>query len=248
MDLFAQSDFLWLAGFVLLSFTAQAMSGFGSVIIAVTMGSRFYPLEVLLPVLVPLDVIVNSYIVARHRSHVDRPVLFKNIIPFMAIGLVIGFSMFFALQGEILEKLFGAFITLLCVRELGRLLRNPDGPAPLSTLRSRLFILGAGIVQGMFASGGPLLVYAASRLDLTKSVFRSTLCALWLICNSALTLSYMATGKLTTDSVKMIAALFPVMIIGFLVGDRLHRHINDRSFRIAVYIVLLGAGLALVIK
>lgn len=241
-------NFLWLAGFVLLSFTAQAMSGFGSVIIAVTLGSRFYPLEVLLPVLVPLDVIVNSYIVARHRAHVDRPVLFKNIIPFMAIGLAVGFSVFYVLQGEPLKKMFGVFVTLLCVRELGRLLRNSDGPPPLSDLLSRLIILGSGIVQGMFASGGPLLVYAASRLDLTKSVFRSTLCALWLICNSALTLSYMATGRLTIDSIKMIAALFPVMIVGFFVGDRLHRHVNDRSFRIAVYIVLLGAGIALVFK
>jgi len=100
----------------------------------------------------------------------------------------------------------------------------------------------------MFASGGPLLVYAVGRLNLTKSAFRSTLCALWLICNSALTLSYIGTGTLTADSVKWIATLLPVMIIGLLVGDKLHRHVNDRTFRIAVYIILLGAGLALVIK
>ena len=80
-------SFLWLAGFVLLSFTTQAMSGFGSVIIAVTLGSRFYPIEVLLPVVVPLDVLINAYIVTRTRAHVDRAVLFREIVPFMAVGL-----------------------------------------------------------------------------------------------------------------------------------------------------------------
>ncbi len=38
------------------------MSGFGSMILALTLGVHLYPIEVLLPVLVPLDLLVNLYI------------------------------------------------------------------------------------------------------------------------------------------------------------------------------------------
>jgi len=54
--------FFWLALIVFFSYTTQAMSGFGSTILALTLGIHLYPIEVLLPVLVPLDMMVNLYL------------------------------------------------------------------------------------------------------------------------------------------------------------------------------------------
>ena len=56
------SNLVWLALIVLISYSIQAMSGFGSTILALTLGVHLYPIEVLLPVLVPLDLLVNLYI------------------------------------------------------------------------------------------------------------------------------------------------------------------------------------------
>ena len=56
------SNIVWLALIVLISYSIQAMSGFGSTILALTLGVHLYPIEVLLPVLVPLDLLVNLYI------------------------------------------------------------------------------------------------------------------------------------------------------------------------------------------
>jgi uncharacterized membrane protein YfcA len=69
------NTFLLLALIVLLSYTTHALSGFGSMIIAITLGVRLYPIETLLPVLVPLDVLMNSYIVIRHRRHIEQRLL-----------------------------------------------------------------------------------------------------------------------------------------------------------------------------
>ena len=56
------SNIVGLALIVLISYSIQAMSGFGSTILALTLGVHLYPIEVLLPVLVPLDLLVNLYI------------------------------------------------------------------------------------------------------------------------------------------------------------------------------------------
>ena len=37
-------NLIWLAGIVLISYTTQAMSGFGSTILALTLGVHFYPM------------------------------------------------------------------------------------------------------------------------------------------------------------------------------------------------------------
>ena len=55
------SNIVWLALIVLISYSIQAMSGFGSTILALTLGVHLYPIEVLLPALVPLDLLVNLY-------------------------------------------------------------------------------------------------------------------------------------------------------------------------------------------
>jgi hypothetical protein len=56
------SNLVWLALIVLISYSTQAMSGFGSTVLALTLGVHLSPMDVLLPVLVSLDRVVNLYI------------------------------------------------------------------------------------------------------------------------------------------------------------------------------------------
>jgi uncharacterized membrane protein YfcA len=86
------NNLIWLALIVLVSYTTQAMSGFGSTILALTLGIQLYPIETLLPVLVPLDMLVNLYLVTRHYGHINRPLLFRSILLPMGIGVLAGFS------------------------------------------------------------------------------------------------------------------------------------------------------------
>lgn len=82
------SNFIWLMAIVLISYGTQAMSGFGSTILALTLGTHLYPMSVLLPVLVALDLLVNLYIVTRHHKYINRALLIRTIIPAMGIGCV----------------------------------------------------------------------------------------------------------------------------------------------------------------
>ena len=100
------NNLIWLSLIVLISYTTQAMSGFGSTILALTLGIHLYPIDVLLPVLVPLDMIVNLYIVARHYRHISRPHLFRSILPAMGIGMTAGIIAYHHIEGNLLKKFF----------------------------------------------------------------------------------------------------------------------------------------------
>jgi uncharacterized membrane protein YfcA len=238
---------LFLTLIVLIAYITQAMTGFGSVIIAVTLGSHLYPIEFLLPTVVPADLLVNIYIVGKYRRDVDRGLLFRRIRPFMGAGLVIGMGVFQLVKGTLLKKIFGLVVTLLCSRELYGLLRSPKTAKALSRLKYAASVFAAGITQGLFASGGPLVVYAVSRLNLQKGNFRSTLSALWLLTNSILTLSYLATGLLTWTNLRFWAWLAPAVVIGTIIGERLHDRVNEHHFRIVVFAILLVAGVSVVV-
>jgi uncharacterized membrane protein YfcA len=236
-----------LMGIVLLSFTSHALSGFGSIIIAVTLGSNFYPIKTLLPILVPLDVTINGYLMARYHSRIDKPFLFKRIVPSMSVGFVAGVILFSLLESTILKGIFGVFVVIISARELYLMLRRSE-TREISTATQAAYLILGGFIQGIFASGGPPVVYAVSRSIPDKTVFRSTLAAVWFSINSVLIVTYVMTHRLTLETLKHSAVLLPVVLLGLVFGELLHRYINEKHFRIFIFCILIVAGLSIVIQ
>lgn len=237
--------FLAVAAVVFLSYTTQAMTGFGSTVIALTLGAHFMPIEVLLPILIALNLPQCVYMVAKHREHVDRELLLRGILPWMGLGLLVGIAVAGLLQGTLLKKLFGGFVAASAAWELARLLRGKEHEAPMPAPAFRAWLAAAGVVHGVYASGGPLLTYALSRLKRDKAVFRSTLMSVWLVLNVVLQISMMAQGRWTAEVGRGVLMLLPLLPLGIYCGEWLHRRVPERGFRYAIQglLVIAGAGL-----
>ena len=92
----------------------------------------------------------------------------------------LGLLAFEALDRKLLTLAFGAFVLVLSVTELCR--RAPDaGRAPLTFGARMACLFLAGITQGAFSTGGPLVVYVTAREVRPKGTFRATLVIAWVI-------------------------------------------------------------------
>ncbi len=244
----ADAFFAAFVGFVGLAVTTEAALGFGSVLVALTLGATLYPVSTLLPLLVCMNVMLTSYIVSRHHRHVAWRVLLTRILPAMGVGLVAGYTLFVHISEAALKNFLGVFVITVAATEIKRLLRPSRTPLPaMSKLRFTATSLAAGVVHGMTATGGPVLVYAVNRLGLDKSGFRSTLCCVWLVLNSALIVTYIADGRLGTHNSPFVAALAPMIALSIALGEWLHGRLDEWTFRLLVLVMLLGAGLSLVV-
>jgi len=239
--------FLALAAIVALGFTTEAATGFGSIVIAMTLAAHLYPIRELIPLLVALNIVLSSYMVWRHHHHIERRLLVVQILPLMAVGMVGGLLLFSNASSDTLKLAFGIFVVVVSLRELSVLLANHGPRAALGTRASSLGILGAGVIHGIFATGGPLLVYIIGRSELGKRNFRSTLATVWLVLNSTLALIFTLSGRINSRLLPAIAALVPVVIASIMVGEWTHQRLSERGFRIAVFALLLLAGTSLVI-
>ncbi len=236
--------YLFLCLVILLSFSVQAMTGFGSIIIAVTLGSLFFPIKSILPILVVLDLSLNTYIIIRYNKNIDYALLTRKILPAMLVGLIIGQAVFNTLGAES-KRPFGALIVFLSAFELYNFYREND--EKLSSGKSLAFLVGAGIIHGIYASGGPLVVYVIGRLGMGRSIFRSTLGCLWVIMDAFLIGSYMLTGILNYHVALMTLFIAPVVIAGLVIGEVLHHKVNEKGFRLVIYYLLLFTGLSILI-
>ena len=141
-------DFLYIApiifGIMVLAYIGDAMVGFGTSVIAVTLGANFYPIELLIPVIVPAHILINGYIAFRHRAHIDGGLLLKRILPLMTLGGAIGLALFPFVKGPALQLIFGVMIVIFTARELIRLVTGGNSARPMSDTESSFWQLGAG--------------------------------------------------------------------------------------------------------
>jgi len=234
---------LLLGLIVFLSYTVQAMTGFGSIILAITFGSFFYPVKTVLPVFVLLDLILNLYIVWKYVKIADTALLFRKILPLMIAGAVVGLSIFHAYAGNS-KFLLGFLVTFLAIFELVNFYRKSD-KVSIRPEVANAFLFTSGVVEGMYASGGPLVVYVLNKLPISKSVFRSTLALLWVLMDVFLIAGYVVMGIVVKKSFLTVLILFPVVVFSLLWGEFFHFRVDERKFRLTVLYILLVGGLSI---
>src|SRR5690554_993786 len=109
---------LWIGLFVLIAYTIEAITGFGSLVIGLSLGALLLPLPELLPVLVPLNVLMSGFLAWHNRQHIDQALLLKVILPLMLGGTLIGFILYGWLAADLLKLLLGLLIIWFAAREL----------------------------------------------------------------------------------------------------------------------------------
>jgi hypothetical protein len=239
-----------LCGVVLAAFTVEAALGFGATVVTVALASMFLPLGEVLPAYVPVNMALSAALVVKGRAHVDARLLFTRVAPAVALGMPIGMWLFGRADERLMKLAFGAFIILLGSAELARSskesARASEGPPRV--VEWVLLLLG-GVAHGAYGTGGPMVVYVAGRrLAASKATFRATLSLLWLVLNTVLVGSFVLRGEVGRTSLTRSAMLFPSLLAGLWLGQRLHDRAHAGTFRTAVFGGLVVAGLVLVVR
>lgn len=242
--------FILLALIVFLANIIGSATGFGTSLIALTFAVHLYPIDFLIPVMVPLLMVLGSFMVLQHGANIDRKILFCRIMPLAGLGMPFGIFLFYYTDPGNLKTVFGFLVIIIAGMELIRTLlrKGREQAPPLSATESTFWLLLGGVVHGLFSTGGPMIVYYASRRLPDKAGFRSTLAALWLTLSIVLFISHLATGKISQETSWFTVRLLPVIIVGIVFGEKLHNRLAEKSFRILVFSILVFAGGSIVVK
>ena len=81
------------------------------------LGSLLFPITVVLPAFVPVNLALSGLAVY-HRGAINQRLLWRRIVPWMAIGLPPGPWLFHLGDNRVLTALFGAFVAVLAAVEL----------------------------------------------------------------------------------------------------------------------------------
>ncbi|MDQ1257992.1 MAG: uncharacterized protein QG656_2600 [Candidatus Hydrogenedentes bacterium] len=241
------STLICLFAIIVLAHTIETVTGFGCTIVALALGVYFVPVEVLVVTLVAIGWLQSAWLVARGFRVIRWRLFFTRILPGAALGFPVGIWAFGILDSEQLKLVLGGFVTIIAALELVRLFRSGEVGKPLKPALGFALLGAGGFFHGLFASGGPPIVYFTSREIHDKGAFRATLSWLWLLLNSTLLVTYAVSGRLDREPLELAAFLLPALVTGILAGEILHRRVNELAFKKAVQLLLLATGLMLLV-
>lgn len=219
----------------------QALAGFGGTLIAMPPGIMIMGMGVTKPVMTFVAWITGVIVVVQEYKHINARELMK-MVGVMLAGVLGGIWLTGRLQLNFLLILYGIVVAGIGIKRL--FFKQKKEPSPLV---QNAALAVAGIMQGLFVSGGSFLaVYSVAKIK-EKQEFRATVNAVWAIINTIMIITYFINGSVTKDVLTASGtAIIPTLITVWL-GGVLTKRVKQETFLKIIYVVLIISGAVLLI-
>ncbi len=231
---------LFLAAF-LFAYTVQAITGFAGNIFAMPVGTTLLGLSPTVSILNAMGFFACGLLAVLNIKHVNWRE-FGKIIAVMIVFMFVGIWLDTLVPLHILLKIYGVVVIFVGAKNL---LFTKQKFLPEWMMWIVLAL--AGLMQGMFVSGGAFLViYAVQKLR-DQQEFRITLSLIWAVLNFIYACIAFQQGHFTGDVVQIIVMCIPLAICATILGSKLQKKISREKFLKLTYVMLLFVGVILLI-
>ena len=260
---------------IFLTHIMHGVTGFAGTVLAMPFGLMLVGYQTAKPILNVLGIASGIYVFLGNRKYVDWKEL-RKIVAIMGGGILLGILIKDQLLGKekLLYLALGVFVICVSVHGLYKELivkksfeepgKDTDGnglpadvtekaasaPSETGSVRDRLLYLllpVAGIVHGIFVSGGPLLIsYLTKRLP-DKNRFRTTISTVWIFLNGIVLVDDIRSGYWNMSLIINAFVAAPFLFLGLKIGSVLYRRMSQRTFMIMSYVLLFLMGLKLLL-
>lgn len=224
--------------FIILFFAnlLQAITGFAGTLISMPPTMKLIGVDEAKALLNAIAQISSLMIVITGWRHINWKEFFKMFV-LMAVGMMAGIKIFEIFPMDALLIFYGIMIILIALKKL---FVHKEIKLPMAVML--LVIFAAGIIHGMFVSGGALLViYAASALK-EKEEFRATIALIWVTIGCYMTGVQVQAGNFNSHVIfLMLVGIIPVFV-GTWIGTKLVKKIKQEVFMKITYVLLLLSG------
>ena len=231
-----------IAAVLAMAATVQAASGFGFNLLAAPLLVAFLKPAAVVPALHLAWLPLGVALVIHNRRDIDvSRVLwfFVPALPTLLLGVwLLNVSRNNEINEIVLKRVIG-LVTIAATIGIVLIGRHP-------TKRERPWMLCAGAVSGVMAGttamSGPPMILLGLNQGWPARTFRAELLLYFTMLHGVSLPFYFWNGLLTETAVGYAACGAPGLIVGFLVGTWLARHISGKRFRVVAVVLLCLAG------
>lgn len=224
---------------ILIANIIQGLTGFAGSLLAMPPAINLQGLVTAKVAVNTFGLISSSILFVQNMKKIDKKEALK-IIVLMGAGLVTGIWLTGIFTSDILLKIYASFIILVALKEMFY-----KGKLDFNNIALLIIVFVAGIFQGLFVSGGPLLIIYVSKKFQNSDEMRGTLGLIWIMMNGSLMVSQIMQGQFTPHNIMITLVGIPAVFIGVAIGSRLVKKLDREKFLKVVYVLLVISALTL---
>lgn len=216
----------------------QAITGFAGTVLAMPASMFLLGVDNAKVVLNVMALLSGLLIAISSYKRINKKELLK-ICVFMLIGMAVGILLCKVISSNSLLIIYGIIIIVIAGKNL---LFHKEHKLPQAFQIAILII--AGIIHGMFVSGGAL----ATQVLKDKEEFRATVAPVWIVLNSILLVSQIQAHAFNYDNIKLILLSIIPLIVATWIGKKLLKRVSQKVFLNLTYILLIISGISLIVQ
>jgi uncharacterized protein len=161
----------------------------------------------------------------------------------MIVGVGLGLYVLRAVPATLLARVLGGFVIFYAVYQL-----LPFPPLRRSRAFAAVCAVLGGLMGTVFGTGGPFYVIYLNLRKLDKTVFRATFASNFLLDGGIRLVAYVVVGLFRAQTLVAVVAALPVVSAALFAGGRMQARFSQRTFVWIVSVLLVGSGLALLLR
>ena len=216
-----------------------AKSGLGGSIalIAIPLMTVVMPLNQALAIILPILILSDFTAVYKFRKEFDLGTL-KLLVPFAAVGIFVG-SVTFSYFSEDMLKFIVGLMGFLFSAHYFLLKKNKFIPNKKSFFKGSICSVIAGFTSfSVHAGGTPTSIYLLP-LRMKKEIYIGTRVIFFTFVNLIKFPFYIGLSMITLESFKQSMMLFPLSVVGILIGYQILKHVEESLFYNIIYTLIL---------
>lgn len=232
--------------FIVLTFLAEiigTIGGFGSSVFFVPLAGLFFDFEMVLGITAVFHVASNLAKIVIFKENMDKKVLTQIGLP-AVIFVILGAYLTAKINHTNFEIILGVFLILFS----GYLLWFPHFKIEPTKRNAWIGGIISGFAAGLLGTGGAVRGLTMTAFNLEKNVFVATSAAIDMGVDLSRSAVYAFNGFIVKETLMMIPLLLVVSFAGSYVGKLLLGKISQIRFRKISLFLILGIGLASLIK
>ena len=224
-----------------------AKSGLGGSIalISIPLMTISMPLTTALGIILPILIFSDFIATYKYRKEFDIETL-KLIVPFAAIGIFIGSITFSYFSEELLKFIIG-FMGFLFAGHYFFFKKNKEAKSVKNFLKGGICSTVAGFTSfSVHAGGTPTSIYLLP-LRMKKEIYVGTRIIFFTFVNLIKLPLYIYLSMMNFETFKQSLVLFPVALIGILIGYQILKIIEEKLFYNILYALIFVTSSKLVL-
>ena len=218
----------------------------GVSILAVPIMASIFPAAYSVGILLPLLICGDILGIYFYRKNVIFKEVFKAL-PLVIIGIIAGYLVlkYYPISDTGLKHLIGFIVLFMLIFSEWQKMKN-NGNLPHRNVYVMVCLAFLGGSTSMIANAaGPVMILYLLYLGMNKEEFMGVRSCIFIVINSVKVPFHIDLGNITWDSIVWDLRIVPAIVIGFLLGYKLLKHIPESKFNLIIKVLAIASCIKL---